>query len=154
MDWYKGGTYEERERHIKEAIAEAKSSGKTVSLISESAGGAIALNIFSEDSELYRLVTLCAVNNPKTPVSPKIYARSPSFKAAVEKLKGTLPTLNGERRRSITVLTSLIDGTVKPSDSMIDGVTSRKLFAVGHIVAIATTLIFYGYYMVRLIKRS
>src|SRR5664279_5626625 len=80
MDWYGGGSYEQRETRIKQAITRAKKAGKTVSLVSESAGGAIALNVFSKDTDLYRLVSICAVNNPNTSVSPRILERSPAFK--------------------------------------------------------------------------
>lgn len=153
MNWYKGGSYESREATVRRAIAAAKKQGKTVSLVSESAGGAIALNLFSEDSELYRLVSICAVNNPDTPVSPRIYARSPSFHGAVKKLATTLPKINETRRQSIVVLTSLYDGTVKAADSKIVGARSHTIFALGHIIAIATTIMFYGYWVTRFITR-
>lgn len=153
MDWYKGGTYEQREARIKQAVARAQQQGRTVSLVSESAGGSIALNIFSEDDSLYRLVSICGVNSPATPVSPRIYARSPAFQTAVERLAINLPTINTERRREIVVLTSLYDGTVKPNDSAIKDARAHRIFAVGHIIAITTSLLFYGAWVTRFITR-
>lgn len=153
MDWYQGGSYEQRVRRVKQAIETAKQSGKTVSLVSESAGGAISLNLFSEDMELYRLVSLCAVNNPDTPVSPRIYERSPSFKTAVGLLSDSLPKLSADRRRSIVVLTSLLDGTVRAADSKIEGARAKKIITVGHILAIATTITIYGFWVTRFITR-
>lgn len=153
MNWYQGGTYEEREERVRRAIVRAKQQGKTVSLVSESAGGPIALNLFSEDQDIHRLVSICAVNNPATPVSPQIYARSPSFETAVEKLALRLPTINQQRRSSIVVLTSLYDRTVKLEDSMIEGAKPHRIFAIGHIVAITICILFYGLWVTRCITR-
>lgn len=153
MDWYQGGTYEQREVRIKQAVIRAQRQGRTVSLVSESAGSSIALNIFSEDESIYRLVSICGVNSPTMPVSPRIYARSPAFQTAVEKLAVCLPTMGSERRREVVVLTSLYDGTVKPSDSAIRGARAHRIFAVGHIVAITVCLLFYGAWVTRFITR-
>lgn len=153
MDWYQGGGYDQREARIKQAVIQAQQQGRTVSLVSESAGGSIALNVFSEDKSIYRLVSICGVNSSTTPISPRIYARSPAFQAAVEKLAVSLPTITDERRREVVVLTSLYDGTVKPSDSALRGARAHRIFAVGHIVAITVCLLFYGAWVTRFITR-
>ncbi|MEO5950587.1 MAG: hypothetical protein ABIQ04_04020 [Candidatus Saccharimonadales bacterium] len=154
MGWYKGGSYEDRELRIKQAIERAKLEGKTVSLISESAGGAIALNVFSKDTDLHRLISICAVNNPNTPVSPRILARSPSFKTSLQHLRSSLSNIKVERRRDITVLRSLYDPVVGVSDTVIKGVRTHRMLAVGHIGAIAVTLLFYGFLVIRLVVRE
>ncbi len=153
MGWYKGGSYEQRETSIKKAIARARKSGKTVSLVSESAGGAIALNVFSQDIQLHRLVSICAVNNPNTPVAPRILARSPSFKTSLQHLKSAMSTIKADRRRDITVLRSAYDPTVMLSDTLIKGVKTHRIFAIGHISAIATCVILYGFWVIRFVTR-
>jgi len=153
MQWYDGRTYEEKYARVVTAIKRAEKQGYTVSVIGESAGGSMAMNVFSRTPSLYRLVSLCGVNLSSAPVSPHIYARSAAFKQSVSILTASGVQAVQDRADRITLLTGLTDLTVPAKENIIKGVRRRKIIGFGHIPTILLCLSIYSFVLVREIKR-
>jgi pimeloyl-ACP methyl ester carboxylesterase len=139
MQWYDGRPYDEKQERIQAAINAAISQGKKVSLIGESAGASIALNVFSKDPRVHRFVAVCGVVDSNADVSPKIYARSPAFKTSMQLLGQSVERL-GPKRADISIITSLRDPVVNQKRNVLKDVRLIQVLAFGHFTAICLCL--------------
>jgi pimeloyl-ACP methyl ester carboxylesterase len=139
MQWYDRRPYEEKVRAIDDAITAAFSRGQQISLVGESAGASIALNVFAHDQRIFHLVTVCGVVDADASVSPTLYARSPAFKTSMSLLADSLAQL-GEREQDIRTITSLYDPVVNQKRNIITNVHPTRIWVTGHMTAIVLCL--------------
>ena len=112
MQWYDGESYQTKYSQITAAITTAEEQGYNVSLVGESAGASMAMNVFARDDSLYRFVSLCGVNNFHTSISPRILARSPAFKESLSYLAASQQLAVGRQPEDIRTITALSDTVV------------------------------------------
>lgn len=153
MQWYDGKSYEEKYDRVVDAIEAAKKQGYQVSVIGESAGGSMAMNVFARNDSLYRLVSLSGVNTFHTTVSPRILARSPAFKESLSYLDASREHAVKKQPESIVSIAALVDSTVFVSKNKIKGVKNMRVFSVGHIPSILLCLSVFSFIVVREVKR-
>jgi hypothetical protein len=153
MQWYDGESYDEKYARVKAAIEAGEKQGYTVSIIGESAGASMAMNIFSRTPSLHKMISLCGVNLSSAPVSPHIFARSPAFKQAVSSLTASKDQAVSNRAADILVVVGFVDTKVPPLKNRITGVGQRKVFGFGHIPTILLCLSVYSFMLIREIKR-
>lgn len=151
MRWYDGGSFEEKERQVLEAARQAENEGYLVSLIGESAGGSMAINVAGKIPNLHRLVTVNGVNDQFSPVSPVTLAKSPAFKESIERLGTSLTRIDRSRTH---VVRAWYDPIVAARHTIIPGTHTHRLLSNGHLTTIALCLTFFSGYIVALIKRE
>lgn len=151
MQWFDGNPYAEKERRVLDAVRRAEAEGAVVSLIGESAGGSMAINVAAQLPRPHALITVCGANDPAAPVAPETLAKSPAFDESLRRLRGSLPLL---ARPATQVVRAWYDPIVKPQHTRIEGVRTHRLPTVGHMTTITLCLTVLSGYVVILIKRT
>lgn len=153
MVWFDGRPYEEKYQQASDIIIALLNSGARVSLVGESAGGSMAINLFAAHPGVAHLITVAGVNMPSTPVAQKTLRKGPAFDESRRRLVETLPTISPQRRRDIYTLSALGDPIVRFHYSVIPGAHSRRVWAVGHLITITLCLTLFSGYIVHLAKK-
>ena len=148
MDWDDEKSYQPKYDRVVDAVSRATKKGQRVSLVADSAGAAIALNVFARHSKkIDRVVTICGVNSASIlPLSPMIEKRNPALDNAIRKLPVVLPRIDTTR---ITSFTALWDLTVRPEHSYIKNAHNRRLPMVVHFLTISCALTIFAPWIVR-----
>lgn len=154
MKWYDGKPYEDKYKRVNATIRNAQALGYTVSVIGESAGGSMAMNLFARNESLYRLVSLCGVNSYRTPISPRIFQRGPAFKESVSILNDSQTGAIKDRVKRITAITAYYDPTVPVRSNIIPGARRVTIWSVGHFTTIVLCLSIFSFVVIREVKRS
>lgn len=154
MRWNNTESYEDKVVRIKSAIQAARKQGYLVSLVGESAGASIAMNVFAGDNDIHRFVSLCGVNTAKTPISPHIFKRKPAFKKAISLLEESRVRAVSHKLDRIITITSARDPSVPVRINRIPGSRHITIRFIGHLTTIFFCLSLGSYIVVRAIKRS
>ena len=83
-------------------------------------------------------------------MSPMLYRKNPAFRTAMELADRLVPTLTDTEKKRMLTLYSSLDMSVRPRDTLLDGVDAYDLRSPGHQLAILLVL-FWRY---RLILRK
>jgi hypothetical protein len=153
MKWYDGKPYKDKYDRVKTAVNNAEALGFTVSVIGESAGGSMAMNIFARHSSLYRMVSLCGINTAQTPIASSIFRRGPAFKESVSSLAQSRADALQSRNDQITSITAAYDPTVPVKRNIIPGVRHITVWSIGHFTTIVLCLSLFSFIVVREIRR-
>jgi pimeloyl-ACP methyl ester carboxylesterase len=153
MQWYDGKTYESKFQHASDIIADKIMTGATVSLIGESAGGSMAINLFAAHPKVARLITIAGVNKSSTPVAARTLRRGPAFALSRQHLNDSLSKIGDNRRRNIYTLSALSDNIVTSQYSSIPGANNRRILSIGHLLTITLCLTLLSSYIVHLAKQ-
>lgn len=153
VKWYDGKSYEDKYERANAAIRNAQALGYKVSVIGESAGGSMAMNVFARNEKLHRLVSLCGVNSYTTPISPRIFQRGPAFKESVSVLNASQADAI-KRVQQITSITALYDETVPIKSNMIPGARHVTIWSVGHLITIVLSLSILSFIPIREVRRK
>lgn len=133
-------TYEQKYQRIRAVIEEA--NGSNITLVGESAGGAMALLTFSRSqAETNQVITICGYNHGAGDVHQYHKYRHPAFYRLMPLVDRTIEDLDSKARRRITTFYSLNDRTVTPSHTRIKEATEIVVHASGHFASIAHVLI-------------
>lgn len=154
VKWYDGKSYQEKYKRVAAAVQNAQALGYTVSVMGESAGGSMAMNIFARNQSLYRLVSLCGVNSYKTPISPRIFQRGPAFKESVELVNASQSDTIKFRVKNVTSITALYDETVPIKSNIIPGARRVTIWSIGHLITIVLCLSILSYIPIREVRRK
>ena len=152
--WYDGRSYEEKYNRVDAAIKKAQQAGYIVSVIGESAGASMAMNIFARHESLHRLVSLCGVNSYKTLISPRIFQRGPAFKESVSLLNTSQADAVKTRATHMTSITARYDPVVPIESNIIPGARRISVWSVGHFTTIMLCLSVLSFTVVREIRRK
>lgn len=119
-------------------------TGKKVSIIGNSAGSSLAINIFGERrGKIHRVVVNCGrVRTGDWPwfTFDQAAASSPSFRESVLRSEHIIPKLSGTERRKILTLRPLFDEVVPPWTVPIAGATNEITPSVEHVATIALNM--------------
>lgn len=151
MRWYDGRPFQEKQERVLTAIQRAQDKGYAVSLIGESAGGSMAVNVAALTPSLQALVTVCGVNSPAAPVSPRTLRRAPGFDESIRRLSVSLPQLPLEKTH---VVRAWYDPIVGSQYTRLEGAHNHRLWSIGHLPTITLCLTVFSGFVVTLIKRS
>lgn len=154
MRWYDGRNYDEKYTRVEAAIKNAQALGYTVSIIGESAGGSMVLNIFARNQSIHRSISLCGVNSYKSPISKRIFERGPAFKESVSIVNESQAQARTLRAKQITSITASYDPTVPIESNVIPGARHIKLRSIGHLTTILFCLSFGSFIPVREVRRK
>lgn len=153
MAWYDGRSYQEKYQQASGIIAGLIKSGVTVSLVGESAGGSMAINLFAAHPEVAHLITIAGVNGSSTPVAARTLRRGPAFAVSRQHLTSSLSQISQRRRRDVYTLSALSDRVVAAQYSRMLGAHNRRILSIGHLLTITLCLTLLSGYIVWLAKR-
>lgn len=153
MTWYDGKAYDDKFERVKSVITNAQALGFTVTVIGESAGASMALNVFATNKEIHRFISLCGVNNAKTPISSRIFKKGPAFEESVSYLSSSRANTMKDRIDQMTVITAKHDATVPIEKNVIPGARQVRVWSVGHLTTITLCLSLFSSVVVREVKR-
>jgi len=153
MQWNDGASYDEKYDDVVRAIKAAQAEGFRVSLVGESAGASMAMNVFAKDTSLHRIVSLSGVNSHRTPISPHLFAKSPAFEQSVSNLHQSQQRSVVDRKHQISSITALVDATVPVKVNKIKMVRSFRVPSIGHVPTILLCLSIYSFIIVYEAKR-
>lgn len=112
-----------------------------VILVGESAGGSVAIAATRRFAQqITRTVTVCGMNYGVANVNPTLYAKNIAFKDAMLQADHTVESLSDKERSKLRILYSSMDFTVRPKNTLIQGVSSQDLKIFGHMQAILAVL--------------
>lgn len=143
ITWFDGKDFEQKMQIIEIAVKRAK--GKRVVLVGESAGATLALHASTRYS-VARVITLCGVSQPKTPVSNYLRRRAPALSQAVNSLPTSFST-------DVQSVRAFLDGTVGKRWSKTDQATVHTIWSIGHLPTIVACLTFLAPLMVTVAKK-
>lgn len=144
VNWYDGGSMESKLAGIRRAI-DAVPAGRRVVLIGESAGATLALHTADRDSRVRRVITLCGVARPSTPVSGYLRRKAPALSHGVDSLSDTYTT-------DVHSVRAVVDGVVGKRYSVVAGATEHVVWSVGHVSTIVLCLTVLSPFMAHLAK--
>lgn len=150
VKWDDGGSYEQKLTLVQDTIEAAQEQGYTVSLVGESAGASLALNVAALTKDLHRIVTFSGVNSSQLPISSVTKKRSPAFAVSAAKINASLRRIDASRIHTIRGFT---DRIVWTSYNDIPGAENHTVFTFGHLFTIVACLTVLSPYMVTIIKR-
>lgn len=153
VKWYDGKSYQEKYKRVAAAVQNAQALGYTVSVMGESAGGSMAMNIFARNESIHRLISLCGVNSYKTPISPRIFERGPAFKESVSILNASQAGAI-KRVQQITSITALYDETVPIKSNIIPSARRVTVWSIGHLITIVLCLSILSFIPIREVRRK
>jgi len=150
MQWDKNTGFDEKYNRVNDAIEFAKKQGYTVSVVGESAGASMAINVASHRDDIHRVITICGTNNPQMKVAPRTLKRSPVFGISMQKLTKAVSRLDVKNTHTIS---ARIDNIVATKYTGIPGANNHRIFSFGHLFTVSLCLTFLSGYVVALIKR-
>jgi pimeloyl-ACP methyl ester carboxylesterase len=153
MKWYDGRAYETKFQDASDIITGITDTGATVSLIGESAGGSMAINLFAAHPKVARLITIAGVNKSSTPVAARTLRRGPAFAVSRQYIDDSLSKISDSRRRHIYTLSALSDNVVTSRYSSIPSANNRRILSIGHLLTITLCLTLLSSYIVHLAKK-
>jgi pimeloyl-ACP methyl ester carboxylesterase len=134
-------SYEVKLDRIKDAID--KYPQHTITLVGESAGGAVAIAAYyANKSHITKVVTICGMNQGAANVNPAYYRKNPAFKEAMSAVDTIHRKLSADDKKKLLTVYSSLDITVRPKHSFIDGARAIDVHTPGHFFSIAAVLFF------------
>ena len=149
MQWYGGGSIDARYDALSGAIDRALLKGRRVVLVGESAGASLAINVASHLLDIYGLMTICGITNPRAEVSSVIRKKSPAFNQSLARLGKDVSKLD---LSVVCNIRAIVDHVVPRRSSVIPGAKRRTIWSVGHVATIALCLSVYGGFVVYLAR--
>lgn len=132
ITWYDGDGMELKLRMIQAAIDRAPSNASIV-LVGESAGATLALHAATRDRRVRRVITLCGVSRPDTPISNSLRKKAPALSEAVNALPETFDA-------DVHSVRAAIDGVVNKRYSSTTDATQHVIWSIGHLTTITLCL--------------
>lgn len=133
-------TYEQKYKRVESAIIDAV--GDEITIVGESAGGAMAMLALSRNSEkINRVVTICGYNHGAGDVHPIHKQKHPAFPELMPVVDKIVEEFDTTTRARITTIYSTRDTIVESEHSGIAGVEAVVLHTPGHFSNITRALI-------------
>lgn len=151
MRWDSKESYERKMKRVKDAIESAQKVGYSVSVIGESAGASMALNVAAVTPGLHRIITLAGVNSSDLPISPITQRRSPAFAESAAAISNSLKRIDASR---VYTVRALSDKVVWTRYNDIPGARTHRVLSVGHLATIALCLTLYSPFIAALIRND
>lgn len=154
MRWYTTESYEDKYQRASDTITKlVRDDGVRVSLVGESAGGSMAINLFAYHSQVVSMILVAGVNQAAAPVSSYTLRKAPAFGVSKQTMSNSLAAITSDRMQRIHSVTGLVDHTVNVRHSYVAGAQNHRVFALGHLVTIGLCLTLYSWYIISLARK-
>lgn len=140
INWEDNEVYSNKQKRLLKFIKD-KAGDDPVAIVGVSAGASAALNAMIASTSVSRAITICGFVNYKQ-LNPVVMNQQQAFTQSLASLNKSIDQLD---HSAILAYTSYLDAVVTPDASHIEGVTRRRIVAPGHLLGIATALLFYSH---------
>lgn len=144
IDWYDEHDLKQKLAAVTLLIEHA--NNEQIVLVGESAGASLVLHLASHP-KVTKVITVCGVAQPETPISSYLQKKSPALLQATR----TIPNTSALKVESVY---AAVDSVVGRKYSAATGAKRHKLWTVGHLTTIAACLTFLAPLMVTIAKKS
>lgn len=144
ITWYDGGSFDAKYDLIKKALGRSKADRTVV--IGESAGATLALQVAANEPHIAKVITLCGVARPDTPIAKYLRERAPALDVGVETLAHSFDV-------EVHSVRAWMDGVVKRKYSVVKGSREHVIWSVGHFSTIALCLTVYAPLLATIAKK-
>jgi len=145
LKWDDSDSFEQKLTLVEGVINQSGLDTRVV-VVGESAGATLALHVASLP-KVYRVITLCGVAQPSTPISPYLQKKSPALFQATR----SLPRTNSYEVYS---LRAAVDSVVGKTYSIATGAKAHTIWSIGHLFTIIICLTIAAPLMVAIAKKS
>lgn len=145
ITWYDGADFETKYRLVESAVARSKATNTVV--IGESAGATLALHVGASHPDVSRVITLCGVARPNTPISGYLRRRAPALNKGVDTLQESFDV-------DVHSVRAWMDGVVGRKYSVVDGAKEHVIWSVGHFSTIALCLTVFAPLIAAIAKKT
>ncbi len=154
MNWANGEGLGPKLTKLLALIDRLTEQGKTVSLIGASAGGSVVMNAFAlRRDSLNGIVCICGkISNPHN-VHPQTYEQNISFHHSMHGLRDNIAALSDKDLARVLSLHPIVDPVVPIQDTMLSGVRTGTMPAIGHFWGIAYGLTLGSFRAIRFLKK-
>ncbi len=154
MKWYGDEAYDKKYVRASRIINDIAQQGHRITLVGESAGGSMAINLFADHPSVDSLITIAGVNKGSTPIASRTLQRGPAFADSRQGIGASLDRIDDERRRAIHTVSAWWDPVVRAQYSQVAGATNHRVWSVGHLTTVALCLTLFSGYVIFLAKQS
>ncbi len=152
VGWADDETFSYKFKELLKLIDDLEKNGEKVGLVAVSAGASMALHAFVERRSVIGVVTICGkLQRPETVVE-YVKRENPAFAESMTLLPTTLRNLTPSMRRRLYCIYPLSDHRVSVADQCIKGANRRRVYSFGHVLTIATQIIFGAHRNLRFLK--
>lgn len=145
FDWYDGSSFEQKIKEVEDIVGRLGANSRIV-IIGESAGASIALHA-AQLPNVRRVITLCGVAQPGTPISSYLQTKSPALLDATRSIPNT-------ENYDVHSVRAVADSVVGKKYSSATGAKSHVIYTVGHFATIVICLTVLSLLMVTIAKKS
>lgn len=145
ITWYDGEGMAAKMLLIQKALDAAPKNAFIV-LIGESAGATLALHTAAGDKRVGRVITLCGVARPDTPIAATLRRKAPALHEAVTTLPNTFDV-------DVHSVRAKIDPVVGERYSSTTDATRHVIWMIGHLTTIVLCLTVLAPYMSAIAKK-
>lgn len=155
MSWSDKEPWQPKFNRLLARIDSLKASGHKVGLVGASAGGSAVINAFAARKDAVVGVVCIAgkINYPET-IGQNYRRENPAFATSAEQCKISMISLDQVDRKLIMSRYAAFDETVRRRDSYIKGAHNRTVLMVGHVLTIATQILFAAPSFIHFLKRQ
>lgn len=155
MNWADKEPWQPKFDRLLARIDELVSDGYNVGLVGASAGGSAVINAFAASKQVVVGAVCIAgkLNYPET-IGQTYRKENPAFVKSAEQCKAALTVLNNLDRKRVMSRYALFDETVQRRDSFIPGAHNRTVLMIGHVLTIATQLVFAAPSFIHFLKQQ
>lgn len=144
IKWYNGENFDDKMSRVNAAITRHKN--ERIVVFGESAGAALALQA-AKIMHVDRVVTICGVAQPQTPISNYLNTRAPALVPAAR-------TITNVNKVDVHSVRAFYDPVVGKKYSIAPGAKRHIVWTLGHFTTIAICLTFLAPLMLTIAKKS
>jgi hypothetical protein len=133
LGWSKKENFGTKLLRVVKKIESLQNKGYLVSLVGISAGAGAALNAYSINNEVERVICISGKINHPASVRSEIYNKNPDFKKSMHRIKDSIGILGSKNLlKNIMSIHPTEDSTVPIEDTIIDGAIEKIFYGRGH----------------------
>lgn len=154
MNWADGEAFAPKLARLLALIDKLAVNG-SVSLVAASAGAGAAINAFAaRKNQIEGVVCIAGKIHYPEAIGERLIDKNPAFWESSQQVASSLNSLTAADRQRILSIRGLIDPLVPARDSRLDGAHNRVTWTFGHLITIATQLVFGAPFFLRFLKRQ
>lgn len=152
-NWIDGERFEPKFLRLLSRIDELVEQGYAVSIVAVSAGASAAINAYAARPDtIHSVVCIAGEINGRDRMHPSVYRKNPAFRDSMHMIEASLTRITPAMRRRILSRRGVLDISVTANDSILPGAINQVVPTMGHIITIATQILFGAPSFIQFIK--
>jgi pimeloyl-ACP methyl ester carboxylesterase len=155
MDWSVNQPWQTKLDKLLNRIDQLHASGRSVSLVGESAGASATVAAFARRPDTINgVVLLCGKSQYPERVAARRYEQNPALREALIESHRSVRELTEIQKRKILNLHPIYDPVVPVKETKIPGVRNAAMLTIGHATSIVFANTLWSWRIVRFLKKA